>query len=424
MFARVKGDYVIAAQKRELLDQAVKAGRTLADEFGPRLPLLEGRDLLVHVNFEPIRPMALGGIAQAAQMAPMMAMMMAQQAGGDPTSATAMFTAVVDGAQKFVEQVSYIDITIGVSDSAGDITLTTGYKDGPIKTYLANQKPAGVSFFTEMEDKAFFLAMGAHFPGEKSPFVDYVCEKMVSAMGAAPAAEGDAGGDAAGARKNAEKAVGVFRELATKVQGQEMSLSFGPAGLEIVGDYLGADTAGIAKLVKQSMTEQQEVVQQMKGMQYESIEPQTIGGVQIDQFRMKIDPGNPAAALFGGSDGQGCKFALGESRGRVRFCMGDDQAISRAFGAKGATPMASSKLVVEALSSLPTTRTAVLLIDPAAVLPFLGPIMGMPPMDPIAPGPPVALSVSLVGDPARVDIHIPFRAIERVLQALTPERPM
>jgi methionyl-tRNA formyltransferase len=35
----------------------------------------------------------------------------------------------------------------------------------------------------------------------------------------------------------------------------------------------------------------------------------------------------------------------------------------------------------------------------------------------------VAISVSISGEPARVDINIPFKAIERVVRALSPQPP-
>ena len=47
------------------------------------------------------------------------------------------------------------------------------------------------------------------------------------------------------------------------------------------------------------------------------------------------------------------------------------------------------------------------------------PAAQMPP-----PGPPVAVSVSLSGEPARVDINVPFKAIERMVKAFSPQQPM
>ena len=77
-----------------------------------------------------------------------------------------------------------------------------------------------------------------------------------------------------------------------------------------------------------------------------------------------------------------------------------------------------------ALAKLPKKYNVITLIDPAGILPLVGPLMGMPKMDPIPPGPPVALSISFAGEPARIDIHVPLRAIERVIQAVGPDEAM
>ena len=39
-------------------------------------------------------------------------------------------------------------------------------------------------------------------------------------------------------------------------------------------------------------------------------------------------------------------------------------------------------------------------------------------------GAPFAMSFTLSGEPARVDIHIPLKAIERAVQAFSPQQPM
>jgi hypothetical protein len=76
-----------------------------------------------------------------------------------------------------------------------------------------------------------------------------------------------------------------------------------------------------------------------------------------------------------------------------------------------------------ALSALPDRRNAIILIDPAGALPILGPLLGKPnPME-LPPGPPIAISASLCDEPARLDIHVPLRTIERIVQAMSPQDP-
>src|SRR3990172_11059751 len=78
VFAKAKGEYVIASESKEGLAAATKEGKSLADEFKTRMELLTNRDALIHLNFDSIRPTALGALAQGAQMAPMFAMMAGQ----------------------------------------------------------------------------------------------------------------------------------------------------------------------------------------------------------------------------------------------------------------------------------------------------------------------------------------------------------
>ncbi len=422
LFLQAIGDYVIASPSRELLALAVRKGRTLEHEFGPRMNLLKGRDLLVHVNFDPIRERVLASIAQAAQMAPMLAFMAAGQGGGDPQSTTAMFAVLIGAAREFVEQVAYIDVVAGVFDSSADITFVTGYKEGPIKRYLAAQKPAGVSFFEELEDRSFILAFGAHLPGDHASFLDWMNDKMHSALVSAPT-----GGKAGSTGNQVEtqkvkSAARVMEDLLRKVEGEEVVVAATPAGLDVVGHYIGGDPEGILRLVKESLSPQQNATAQPNGVVYEPRATRIIAGKKVDQYRIKVDPGTPGAALLCGTDGAGLMLAFGIYPERVRFCLGDDAAIERAFVGKPAAPLSLSTLVVEALSHLPTKRNAVVLIDPAAALPMIGPMFGMPKAEAIPPGPPVAISISLSGEPARADIHIPFQAIERVMRAVKPEQ--
>ncbi len=78
----------------------------------------------------------------------------------------------------------------------------------------------------------------------------------------------------------------------------------------------------------------------------------------------------------------------------------------------------------EAMAALPARRNAVWLVDPAAALALAAPLLGLPKLDPVSPGPPIAVSLSLTGEPARIDVHIPARAIQRYLPLQAPAEPM
>jgi len=436
VYAKAKGGYVIASQSKEGLALATKEGMTLADELKTRMDLLTNRDALIHLNFDPIRSTALGTLAQSAQMAPMFGMMLGQKAGGDPMAITGLFTGIFDGLKNFAEQVTYLDITVGLTETAGNLTLATGYKDGAIKSYLAKQKPASVAPLAEIEDQPYFLAMGCHFPGGESQFTDYLFEKMTAAAAPPPgaaAAPGATGGSPASADNPAsappagaaKDAVQYSRDLYRKVEGWNSLIAMSPDGMKESGDYLGGDTQGILELAKKRKTQADPFTKSFSGgASYESLGNKKIGDASVEQFAVKFDTTNPAAAHAAQIMGESSRFSLGAVGGRVRYCMGSDQYAQRVFSAKVEKSLAANKAVAEAIAALPAKRNAVLLIDPVGILPMIGPMLGMPKVEPMPPGPPVAVSVSLSGEPARVDLHIPFKEIERMVTAFSPQQPM
>ena len=419
LYVAMKGDLVVAARDKSALESALKKeGRTLADDLRPRLDLLTGRDLYVHLNFDPIRPMALGGIAQGAQMAPMMAMMAAQQGGGDPASMTAVFTGLIDAVKNFVEQASYVDIVFGITPAAATATIATGFKDGPIKEYLAKNKPASAPLLTTVEEQPFTMAAAWHIPGEDSPFLNYLFDKMGSAPGGGAA---PAGGEKSAGAEGAE----IARDLYKKVEGMNAVMHMTKDGMTSAGDYLGKDVAGIQELAKKSMVKESPIAAMMSsGISYEAAGTKKFGDKTVEIFTIKIDPANPSAEQAKKMMGPNTTLYMASMEGRVGYFLGSEADAQKYFTGKVAKPLASGALVAEALKNLPAKRNLVVLIDPAGVLPALGPMMGMDVPPNVTPGPPVAMSTSLSGEYARTDIHVPAKAISRVVEAVTPAPPM
>ncbi len=420
VFARVMGDYVMASPVRDLLERAGKKGATLA-AVKTRGSVLGGRDLLIHVNFEPVRPMALGGIAQAAMMAPMIAGMAAGQAGMDPAAMTGVINAVLDAAKKFVEQVAYLDVSIGFTEKAADVTVTTGYVEGPIQSYLARQKPAAIQFLDNMEEQPFAVASGFHLPGRESPVSAFFIDRISSAMMTGPAADGASGEEPGALTK---KAVDTMRELYRQLEGMSMVMAMSADGMKLTGDYIGHDAPALLSLVKRSITDLGPMVKKLKGATYEPMGVKAIGGANVELFSVKVDAGSPSAAFLESLYGDDPQFGMGVIGDRLRFCMGSDEIMAQAFAGRVSKPLSKAKYVSEALAALPDRRNGVVLIDLAGLIPMLGPSLGMPDIGPIPAGPPLAISVSLAGDVARLDMHIPFRAIDRVIQAMAPDEPM
>lgn len=427
VYAKAKGSYVLASPNGDALANALKeGGKPLAEELKGRADLLKGRDVFVHINFDPVRPMAAMGLMQATQFAPMLAMQ-AGASGADPAATTAAVNGGIEGIKSFVDQVSYLEITAGLSDNDGNITIAAGFKDGDIRSYLTKQKPAAAAFLTEIEEQPYLAAMGCHVPGTESPFFDFFFDKISTALTAAPAAAVAAGGTppADTSKADAAKAaIQVTRDLYRKVEGWNAVVAFSPTGMKVTGDYLGADAAGITELAKKSISAANPMMKGIDGgASYESLGKSKIGDAEVEQFALKLDTSSPAGAQAAMILGQNPRYALGVAGGKARYCMGGEADTAKAFSAKTEKPLASSKVVADAVAALPAKKNALLLIDPAGILPLIGPMMGAPKTDPLPPGPPVAISVTISGEPARFDLHVPYKAITRIVQAFKPAGP-
>lgn len=437
VFAKVRGDFVVAATSKETLSRAGGEGKSLAKELRPRMSLFEKRDALIHVNADALRPMALGGITQAAQMVPMLAMVASQQSGTDATVTTAMLATLLDSAKKFVEQIAFVETSIAVGDKAIDLTIATGYNEGAIHTYLTKQKPASIPLLTEVEEQPYLMAAAYHLPGDAPGFLEYLFDQAISAIPPAPTtgqstvlpgdpAAGGGQGAIADQTKITKEALRVARDLYRNIKASNMVMGMSPGGIRMSGDYYGKDPKAILELTKRSMTAANPLMQQFGGgAMYEALGSRRIGDISVEEFTMKLDTTDPSAAVMANMYGENSRLALGVTGDRVRFCMGSESFVESFFTTTNIEkPFAAGRLVAEALAALPTKRNAVVLIDPAGLLPIVGPYLGIPKLDAIPPGPPVAISASLAGEPARLDIHVPLRSIERLMQALEPDDPM
>jgi len=433
LYAKVNGDYATIANLEELLPTFAPDAKTLHAEMTSRLDLLTDRDILIHVNFEPLRPHMLGGLAQASQaIGPIMMMAMAQQ-GGDSSAMTAMVTGFLDGAKRFAEQVSYLEIAVGLEAEAAKVTLATGFGDGPIKSYLTNQKPANRPLLAHLEEQPFFAALGYHFPGEESPVIDYLYGKALAALakpdaqpGAnAGAGAGPGGEDAAGAMtKTLKESLENQHKLYRAVEGMNTLYAFGQDGMRGIGDFIMKDPGAGAALLKKSMTQAHSAMMQIGGgLDFESQGEKTIGDAAVEEYKVKVDTTNPAGAMMMTLYGADARMAIGTVQDRVRFVMGNEEFVKRSFG-KADKVLTEATTAKEALAALPAKHNLVALIDPAGLLPMIGPMIGMGKVETVPMGAPIGFSMSLSGDPARIDLHIPIRAIERVIQAAAADAPM
>lgn len=429
LYAKQKGDYVLGSKTESVLKMALESKKPLAGALQSRGKLLGDRDVSVHIDMSALRPKTLAGIAQMAQMAPMLAMMVSQQMG-NPQTATGMIMAVVDSITKFVEQLEYIDIGANVTNTAIDTTIATGFTKGPIGQYLAKQKPASMEFFTEIADSPYFALVGFHLPGDESPVFDYIINKAMAAVPAVEnVAEGEEGGDAPKTDPKADPTAELLKtslEFYKYVEGVNALIALTPEGIRENGDFLTKSPGSMLKLVGKMISSYKPVMQQfgIAGTSFEALGTKEIAGTTVESYAVKLDPNDPTAAQMAGMYGQDMRLAFGETNGRVRFHLGQEKDMAQTFAAKVASPISASSFVKSALASLPAKKNIVALIDPAGILSLFGAMTGMPAAAPIPPGPPFAISVLLSEGPARIDIHVPVRTIERIKQAMAPDEPM
>lgn len=419
-FVQINGEYVVVASNKEDLVKATKKdNRSLADELKSRSEIFAGRDLFLHLNIDPVRESALGGVAQIGQMGPMLGIMLAQQAGGmDPTMILGAISTVGSAAKELVEQISYVELGFIVDGEAARLTIATGYKDGAIKNYLTRTKPAAAPFFAEIEEQTYIFALGYHIPGGESPVIDYFLNQMKKGMT-------PTGGDA-GAKSAADEGLALTKDLFSKIEGMNQIFSMSGAGMKAAGDYIGSDPSQILELNKKMLTTAGSLTKAMSGgISYEPAGNTKIGDVSVDRFTVKLDPASPAAQQAKGLVGEGLSYGVGVQGGRVRYCMGDQKDMEKAFAAKTAKPLGSSVGVKAALAKLPENRNGVMLIDPAGIIAAMGAAMGNP-AAPAADGPganPMAVSFSLSGHPARLDLYVPVKGIEQIVKGLSGSGP-
>lgn len=430
-FVVAKGEYIAGSKSKEALATLKGDGKTLADAMKDQMAMLKDRDVVVHLNLEPIRSMVLGSVGRFGQMVPMMMMMGAQQSGADTASMTAFASTTLDGVQKLIEQASTLDAGLGVSEQSIDLTLAAGFKDGSIKQYLSKQKPAGVALLSDTPAQPFFMASGYHFPGGESPFWDYFLTKVAGALPPAqpPAAAGDdaaakAGEKSAAAAPSAgdrmRTGLEMNREFNKKVEGGSTVVGFDDGALRMAGTYFGADAKAISELAtKIAATQSSMSTMFSEGQKYEPAGSKKVGEFNVDEFAMKFDTSKPQMAQAAAMWGKDPRMAIGSNGKSVRYAEGSAQHLVKSFEGKIEAPFASHAEVKKVLGALPEKRNFVMVLDVGSAVPFFQAMMGGNAAKPAATeaGPPIGMSLSLSGEPARVDLHLPIKALERIAAA-------
>jgi len=419
LFAKADGAYVVIAETAETLTKVTTAKESMAEALRGRPEMLHNRDVFVHVNMRGLRPLVL---QQLSQMGPMLSMiaMMSAQSGGDPMMMSNLLGALLETVQKFIEQVAYVEAAVKLDTRMITLSIAGGFDEGPVKAYLGKQKPAEMPFFADLEEQPFFMAAASHLPGTESPLIDYVAELMTRKLASMPpATPAPEGGEAPGG--SMKDAVAVMADVYRRIEGGNMVMAFTSGAMVGAGDYVTADPKALTAAIKQTLSTANPLMKQLKqGLTFEATEARKVGEVEVEVFNLKVDTSNPAGAMQAQMLGANPCYALGVVGNRVRYYQGDAAGAEKAFATPVSKPLRSATQVKEALEGLPPKGNAVVLVDPVGIMPMLGPLMmmgQMPDLSSLPPGPPIAASMSLAGDPAVLTVQVPVATLERLTKA-------
>lgn len=440
VYLRTKNDIVIGSTSRTWVDHAGRSETSVGKQLESRKNLLADRDVLIHFNMEPVRNRALTGLAGVAQMAPMFMMMAGPQAQANPAAFKAVADSVIQAATKFVEQVEFVDVTLGITADDIKATFATTYMDGPIRNYLNSQRPASMPFFTEIDDQPYVVAMAYHMPGEGGGLLDYFSDearKVAKAAHAGQSAQGgqegsDAEEGAEADDKNAEfeeleKGIKLVTKLYADMKGANFIVNLGPNGIVESGDIVTPDADAFLAGYREVFEFSNDIMTYvgMGGVNYEYIGKKKVEDTEVDEYAIKLDAQNPAMAPAAAMFSNDTKLTMGKSGDRVRFHLGTDEGAQQVFDGKVSKPLSDSPFVRQALKSMGGQPNMVMLFDPANLMPFVAAMGGAGgAMKNVPPGQPVTVGLYLSGQPARMEMHVPIKTIENITKSMAPDEPM
>lgn len=424
VFAVQKGAYVIASKSKESLQAALNATSKLGDNIKNRISLLDGKQIFLEVNFEPLRATALGAIMQLSAIAPMLAMSAASDGSVDPAAISGLISAGTGGLQKFVEQVAFVDIALGIVDGALNVTVQPTFNEGVISQYLAAQK-SGTDFFKGMSTDSYIAALSWQFPGNRAPLFDYLFTKMEAAAAAPspmmmmmgqPPAGGDQKAAAEAKLKAVKESLAAARKVTAATQSANAVFFASSPGMQITGDYRGGSPSELLQLLSESLVKSNPLSSMFGlGATYQESGSRKIGDVEVKEFAIVLDPNKPQTAKVTAVYGANARFTMGVVGDRVRFCLGSEDFANTFFKAQGGGAMDSG--IEKLLKNLPAKKNLVVAFNSSGIMAMaqsmLGGATNTVPAATATPTatPPMGLSISLSGE-ARLDMHIPLASLK------------
>jgi hypothetical protein len=416
LYARRRGDYVVAAMSMASLEQATKPGPALADVFPDRRTPTASRDLLIHLNMVRLHDSAVDLYAELTALGPLLALLVEQELGGVTAGAAALAGAGLAETRAVLDQAESVDLFVGIDEQAVSVTCLAQFNEGAVRQYLLAGKSDPRPFFTGIEARPYVLAIGARLPvHDVSPVLQPAVERVIARLlekttGSPSAMPGDS-------FEQAAAATDTLRALAVNIEGAESVISLSSDSVRMQADLWGPDPQAIGKGITALLTGENPALRKLRGgPALERLGSRTLGETVIEEFAV-----NPVLPPNGeGGRGEIIRWGMGVAGARLLLCLGSEIDVNGRFGLTVSRPFAQADYPREALAALPADANVVILIDPARLMPLVSRLQGKEPADVLPPGPPIAISCTLVGNPARIDIHIPLRALERLRQAMLP----
>lgn len=420
LYARRRGDYVVTAMSMASLEQTTISGPALADVFPDHRTPTASRDLLIHLNMARLHDSAVDLYAELTALGPLLALLVEQELGGGTAGAAALAGAGLVETRAVLDQAESVGLFVGIDEQAVSVTCMAQFNEGAVRQYLLAGKSDPQPFFSGIEARPYLLALAARLPGQSvSPALPPVVERIVARLlektagppSVAPAVSSD----------QAAAATDTLRALAVNIEGAEGVLSLAANGVRLQADLWGPDPQAIGKGITALLTGENPALRKLRGgPALERLGSRTLGETVIEEFTAKtVPPQN-----LEGRGGEIVRWGMGVAGGRLLLCLGSEIDVNGRFGLTVTRPFAQADYPREALAALPSDANVVVLIDPARLMPLVSRLQGKPPADMLPPGPPIAISCTLVGNPARIDIHIPLRALERLRQAMQPSQKL
>jgi len=416
LYARRCGDYVVAAMSMASLEQATQPGPALADVLPDRRTHTTSRHVIVHLNMARLHEAAAELVAELAALGPLLALLVEQELGSGTAGPAALAEAWLAETGALLDQAESVDLFVGMDEQSVSVNCMAHFNEGSVRRYLLEGKSDPRPFFPGIEARPYVLAMAARVPGrDVSPALPPVVERTLARL-----LEKIAGPPSVAPGVSSERAAAAadtLRTLAVNIEGAEGVLSWASDGVRLQADLWGPDPQAIGKDITALLTGENPALRKLRGgPALEPLGSRTVGETVIEEFALKPVP----PANVEGGRGEIIRWGMGVAGTRLLLCLGSEIDVNGRFGLTVSRPFAQADYPREALAALPSDANVVVLIDPARLMPWVSRLQGKQPADMLPPGPPIAISCTLVGNPARIDIHIPLRALERLRQAMQP----